>query len=335
MKDTLEISDKQQEILDACMQFLYEHENPEWVIKNYPLHKDSVYDAFGLSEDEQIELRQMVLENYELDVHELAEFGNILVYTHKYELGLLAIQLLKKHRPRLDYSIYEMVKNWLDDGLENIYLIDLLATKITPVFLELGIVGVDDFEKWRSSESQWTRRVGILTMLYLKDKVSPQRLLDFALPLINDPQKIVQQAVGIYLRELWGFYFEDVEEFLTKHKDNAAALVIQHATQKMHWEKKKRFGKAALTKAPGGKPFDRRQKPQTRTQKTRNQAQQREPYQKTYSQNQQRSYRSNRPPSHMQPRFTPKPKPKPNVNIPETEEVKHQNIPDWDSFDDK
>lgn len=332
MNHNNEITPLQQEILDRCMQFLFENENPAHMIKNYPLHRDSVYDAFGLSDEQQKELRQIVLENYDLSVHELADLGTILVSTHKYELELLAIQLLKKHRPRLDHYVYERVMKWLEDGLENISLVDLLATKITPVFLELGIVGVDEFESWRQSQNKWTRRVGILTMLYLKDKVSPARLLEFAQPLIKDPEKIVQQAVGIYLRELWGIYFEEVEEFLVSHKEDAAALVIQHATQKMHWEKKKRFGAAAMSKAPGGKSYDRRSKTQNRPPQKRSQNPQ-QPRQ--HPQNQNRNFKYNKPQGHSQPRFTPKPKPKPNVQVPEPEAPKHREIPDWDSFDKK
>ncbi|HPV14625.1 MAG TPA: DNA alkylation repair protein [Candidatus Cloacimonadota bacterium] len=332
MKDNLEISTLQQQILDDCMQYLFEHEDPQVVIKNYPQHRDSVYDAFGLTEEEQREMLMMVLENYGLSVPELADFGTICVATHKYELQLLAVQMLKKHRPRMDRHCYEQVKLWLEDGLENIAIVDLLATKITPVFLELGIASVDDFQSWSSSESKWTRRVGILTMLYLKDKVSSDMLLEFAEPLLNDPEKIVQQAVGIYLMELWGFYSEAVEEFLALHKDDAAPLVIQHATQKMHWDKKKRYGKAALNRSPGGqKSYDNRQKPRGRTSKGRTQPQQRV----TQQPKQQRNYKSNRPAPRAQPRFTPKPKPRPNVRVREADKAKYHAIPDWDSFDEK
>ncbi|HAN40872.1 MAG TPA: hypothetical protein DCQ12_02990 [Candidatus Cloacimonas sp.] len=332
MKENLEISTLQQQILDDCMQYLYEHEDPQLVIKTFSKHKDSVYDAFGLTEEEQREMLLMVLDDYGLTVPEMADMGTIFVATQKYELQLLAVQLLKKHRPRMDRHCYEQVKIWLDDGLENIAIVDLLANKITPVFLELGIASVDDFKSWRSSESKWTRRVGILTMLYLKDKVSSDMLLEFAEPLLNDPEKIVQQAVGTYLMELWGFYSEAVEEFLTLHKDNAAPLVIQNATQKMHWDKKKRYGKAATSRSSGGsRNYDRRQKSRGRTSKNRSQSAQRD----SQAGKQQRSFRSNRSASRTQQRFTPKPKPRPNVRVREADRAKYHNIPDWDSFEDE
>lgn len=332
MKENLEISALQQEILDDCMRYLYEHEDPQVVIKNFSQHKDSVYDAFGLTEEEQREMLLMVLDDYGLTVPELADFGTICVATEKYELQLLAVQMLKKHRPRMDRHCYDQVKLWLDNGLENIAIVDLLANKITPVFLELGIASVDDFKSWRSAESKWTRRVGILTMLYLKDKVSAEMLLEFAEPMLNDPEKIVQQAVGNYLMELWGFYSEAVEEFLALHKDNAAPLVIQNATQKMHWDKRKRYGKAATNRPSGGsRNYDRRPKSKGRTSKNRSQSPQRD----TQGSKQQRSFRSNRPASRMQPRFTPKPKPRPNVRAREADKAKYHTIPDWDSFEDE
>ena len=332
MKDNLEISEIQQQILDACMRYLYEHEDPQVVIKNYSQHKDSIYDAFGLTEEEQREMLMMVLDGYGLSVPELADLGTVFVAQHKYELQLLAVQMLKKHRPRMDRHCYDQVKKWLDDGLENILIVDLLAEKITPVFLELGIASIDDFKSWRESESKWTRRVGILTMLYLKDKVSSDVLLEFAEPLLNDPEKIVQQAVGIYLMELWGFYSEPVEEFLANNKDKAAPLVIQHATEKMNWEKRKNYGKAAASRGQSGaRSYDRKSKSRGRTPKSRPQSQQRDAQQPK----QQRSYRPNRATSQTQQRFTPKPKPRPNMRVRDADKAKYHSIPDWDSFDDK
>lgn len=331
MKDKLEISEIQQKILDDCMQYLFEHEDPQVVVKNYSQHRDSIYDAFGLTEEEQREMLLMVLDDYGLSVSELADLGTVFVATQKYELQLLAAQMLKKHRPRMDRNCYEQVKIWLDNGLENISIVDLLAQKITPVFLELGIANIDDFKSWRESESKWTRRVGILTMLYLKDKVSSDVLLEFAEPLLNDPEKIVQQAVGIYLMELWGFYSEPVEQFLADNKDKAAPLVIQHATEKMNWEKRKSYGKATYNRGQGGsRGYDRRNKPRPKSTKSRSQHQQREAQQPK-----QRNHKPNRISAQPQQRFTPKPKPRPNMRVRDADKAKYHSIPDWDSFDDK
>jgi hypothetical protein len=68
--------------------------------------------------------------------------------------------------------------------------------------------------------------------------------------MLKDPEKVVQQGVGIFLRELWALHSEEVEEFLLNNKDNIAPTVIQYATEKMQRTKKKQFGRAAMVRPP-------------------------------------------------------------------------------------
>ncbi|NLO11978.1 MAG: DNA alkylation repair protein [Candidatus Cloacimonetes bacterium] len=320
------MNELQQEIFDMCLQYLYAHENPQQMIKNSSLFKEG-YDAFGLSDNEQRELRDMVLDRYNPSPREIADLGHIFFSTHKYEFGLLAVQLIKKHRPRMDRYVYEAVFKWLEEGVENSALADILSNKITPVFLELGIASLDDFETWRTASSKWTRRTAALTMLYLMDKASPERLLEYIKPLLNDEDKDVQYGVGFFLRELWGMHSEEVEAFLIKHKDGAAPMVLHLASQKMSIDKKKQLGRNAMAKT--GKSFrstPSKHKPQRQThqprQKSQRQPGNRKPVQKWSKSTQPQQRRD----FHKKGR--------PNVVEKEMPEIHADNIPDWDSFDD-
>jgi len=329
-------NERQQEIYDMCLQYLYDHENPQVMIKNAPLYKEG-YDAFGLSDAEQRELRQMVLDRFNPSPQEIADLGKIFLSTHKFEFGLLAVQLIKKHRPRVDRYVYEAVFEWLEQGIENIAHADLLATKITPVFLELGIASLDDFETWRTAPSKWTRRVAALTMLYLRDKASPERLLEYIQPLLKDPEKVVQQGVGIFLRELWALHSDEVEEFLLNHRDNTAPTVMQYATEHMQRDKKKRFGRAAMNRPPqsGNQPRKQNQ-PQNKRQNPnqRNNAQPK-PNSPHHAAGRVKPLRGRDMTPPLKKNNNKKNKLKPNVIVPEVPEMNDDNIPDWDSFDDK
>lgn len=331
------MNDTQREIFEMCLQYLYDHENPQVMIKNAPLYKEG-YDAFGLSDAEQRELRNLVLDRYNPTPQEIADLGRIFLSTHKFEFGLLAVQLIKKHRPRMDRYVYDAIFEWLEDGVENIALADLLATKITPVFLELGIAGLDDFEAWRTGKSKWTRRVAALTMLYLRDKASPERLLEFILPMLKDPDKTVQQGVGTFLRELWALHSEEVEEFLFANKDNAAPTVIQYATEKMPRERKKRFGRVAMARPNNVKNQPRKPNQPVQKRNHPNQRNNNQPRPNSPHHAMGRSLKHQRgrdlPPT-LQKNNNKKKKFKPNTIVPDVPEIVEDSIPDWDSFDDK
>lgn len=248
-----QMDDRQLEIFSYCERYFFAHENPLYVNK-YAHYFTEGYDAFGLDEEQLNVLRDDVLARFEPSIHEISGLAPHFFATGKYEFGSLAILLLKKHRPRFDRTVYEDVKRCADKGVENWAHADVLATKVTPVFLELEIATMEDFRTWLSSPSKWSRRIAAVTMLWQRGKLSPQELLDFVQPLMKDPERAVQQGVGWFLRELWKLSPREVEDFLFLHKDSAPRLIIQYATEKMGKDRKKRFSKAPVHTQPQNKP---------------------------------------------------------------------------------
>jgi 3-methyladenine DNA glycosylase AlkD len=250
---------RQLEIFSFCEKYFFDHENPANVGK-YARYFTDGYDAFGLEEPQLKELRDEVFARFEPSVPELARLARHFFATGKYEFGSLAILLLKKHRPRFERIVYDEMKSCLDGFVDNWAHSDLIATKITPVFLELGIAGMEDFRNWLTSESKWTRRVAAVTMLWQRKRLPAIELLEFVRPLMRDPERPVQQGVGWLLRELWKSSPQEVEDFLFENKDTAPRLIIQYATEKMSKDKKKRFRRAISEKKKPRKPQRRKQK---------------------------------------------------------------------------
>lgn len=213
------------EIYRYVESFFWDHEDPVLVIRNSRNFQEG-YDAYGLTDDELHQLKHQVLDKYELSPLELAELGTIFIRTGKFEFGSLAILLLKKHRPRLTREIFEIVSTWFDKGVENWSHCDLLASKILPVCLELGLCSLEDLELWRKKESKWARRAAILTLLYpARMGADPQSLLDFIDPLMKDRERQVQQALGRFLSKLRENHPAIVEEFLLTHKTKLPRLL--------------------------------------------------------------------------------------------------------------
>jgi len=322
-----EMTPRQQEIFSYCERYFFDHEDPAQMIKNARFFREG-YDAYGLSEPQLKELRDTILEAFQPDVHEMADLAEIFFATGKYEFGSLGFMLLKKNRPRLDRYVYDAVFRIMEKGVENWAHCDLFSQKITPVFLELGIASVDDFAAWRDSTCRWTRRCGILTMLYLRDKASPEMLLEFSVPMLGDQDRMAQQGLGWFLREMWKLHSDEVEEFLFVHKEEIPHVVMQYATEKMARERKKRLHRVTPEKKQHTKPRTDDRKPRQQAQDNPRGNQRKQGNQRHVQQ------RPNGPKAHFQkPNPSKKQRLKPNTADPDPVPVDDDDFGDWDSFD--
>ncbi|MCB5223784.1 MAG: DNA alkylation repair protein [Candidatus Syntrophosphaera sp.] len=254
-----ELTPRQQEIFSFCESHFFAHENPAYVAKKARFFTEG-YDAFGLDENQLRELRDELFRRFEPSIPEMAELAYHFLATGKYEFGSLGLMMLKKNRPRLERVVFDQLKRCLDEAVINWTHADLIGTKLTPVLLELELVTLKDFEPWRFSESKWTRRTAAVTLLYLRNRLEVEELLEFVTPLLQDNTRPVHQGVGWFLRELWKIHPREVEDFLFTHKDSAAPIIIQYATEKMNKDKKKRFRRAINKPAKTPNPRHKKEK---------------------------------------------------------------------------
>jgi 3-methyladenine DNA glycosylase AlkD len=232
-----------QDIRSLAEEYLAERHNPQNVIKYSRYFKDE-YDAWGNDGvDIKMVLDQVKSEYPELSMRQLIELGIELFRHGKYEMGSLAIMLIEQRLKECDRGTFDGLKEWFDHGVSNWAHADYLCSKVTPWFLIKGIVSVDDFLTWRESPSRWTRRAAPVTFIKIKQTEDPQRLLSFTEPLMTDPERVVHQGTGWFLRELWKVHHDLVEEYLYKHRNTAARLIIQYATEKLSKEERLRFRK--------------------------------------------------------------------------------------------
>lgn len=245
-----ELTPRQQEIFSFCEDHFFANENPNYVAKQSRFFTEG-YDAFGLDDNQLRHLRDEVFQRFQPSMPEMAELAYHFLATGKYEFGSLGLMMLKKNRPRLERGVFDHLKRSLDEVVQTWTHADIIGTKLTPVLLELELVTLQDFEPWRFSASKWTRRVSAVTLLYLRNRVEVETLLEYVTPLLQDKTRPVHQGVGWFLRELWKIHPREVEDFLFIHKDQAAPIIIQYATEKMNKDKKKRF-RRAISKT--GKP---------------------------------------------------------------------------------
>jgi 3-methyladenine DNA glycosylase AlkD len=178
------------------------------------------------------------------------DLGKTLFSTGKYEHGALAIDFLKRVRGEFRAGTLTGIGKWFEGGVRNWAHSDVICGELLAPCLAEGVAGLEVLASWRSSRHKFKRRAVPVAMLGLLKATSDYRpLLEFLRPLMLDPERVVQQGLGWFLREAWKLQRKPVESFLLEWKDSAPRLIFQYATEKMTPQQKQRFKKAKAAAA--------------------------------------------------------------------------------------
>lgn len=263
---SIDLDPRYEAIIKIVENYCLDHEDPAVADKYAHLYPEG-YDAFGLEEEQVLALRDIVLKNIQFNVEEIAELSWYLFATGKYEYGSVAILLLKHVQAEFNRTVFDFICRIFDRGVENWVHADALCAGIIPVFLEKKIISMDDFMPWRTAKSKWTRRAVPVSLLTLIPTIEPQVLLDFLNPMMRDETKVVQEGLGLLLREIWKLHPQNVDSFLQKHKQHCASQIIQTATEKMSSEQKNRYNKDKNHNKNFNNPRKPERKPENQTKK--------------------------------------------------------------------
>jgi len=207
------------------------------------------YDAWGLLDKNDPLWHQKQtewLEGYrDIGLRGFLKLGEILFRSGKYEEGALAIRFAVTFRDQFDQKAVERLGKWFEAGIRNWAHTDVLCGEIIAPLLESGRVELETLAPWRESELKFQRRavpVAMLRLLKVKPDAGP--LLEFLRPMMTDPERVVGQGLGWFLRETWKKHPRPVEAFLLEWKDQAARVIFQYATEKMAPEARARFRRA-------------------------------------------------------------------------------------------
>jgi 3-methyladenine DNA glycosylase AlkD len=223
--------------------FCQANANPVMVEKYRGYFKEG-YDAWGVPR-----------EVFEAKVNELAgspgmdlalalRLSEVLVISTKYEEVSLAIALVLKLHKTWDEATFRAVESWFDAGITNWAHTDYICGEIMPLFFTKGIITMDSLSDWRFSDRRFKRRASVVSLIKpMKKSADFAPFLRFIDPMMTDPERVVHQGLGWFLREMWKKQPEPVEAFLLRWKDRCARLIIQYATEKMTKEDRLRFRK--------------------------------------------------------------------------------------------
>ncbi len=215
------------------------------VVKKYAKYFKEGYDGYGIGKEVWEANRTRFYDKYrnELGLSGFLKLGNKLFTSGKYEEGSAAIVSVKPFLDSFTPEAFQGIGQWLETGVRNWAHTDVICGELLSPCLKNGVISIAELEGWRQSDSKWKRRAVPVALLGLITRVETAKLLDFIRPLMMDPERVVHQGLGWFLRETWKKDPAPVEAFLLEWKDTAARLIFQYATEKMTPEQKNRFRK--------------------------------------------------------------------------------------------
>lgn len=204
------------------------------------------YDAWGLMDPKHAlwtEMEPAWRERYGgLGLRGFLKLGETLFAGGKYEEGAVAIRFARAFRDRMDAASLPRMARWFEAGIRNWAHTDVLCGEVLSPLLAGGRIALDDIAGWRASPHPYQRRAVPVAMLgLLKSGAAVPPLLDFLRPMMQDPERVVQQGLGWFLREAWKKQPKPVEAFLLEWKERAPRLIYQYATEKMAPAERTRF----------------------------------------------------------------------------------------------
>ena len=232
-----------QELFADIRQYCEIHADP-MSVKKYSRYFKEGYDAYGLTSELLTSKTSSLIQNEKVTFELVTKTGNYLIRTGKYEETSFAYTLMKEFTSQFSYDTFGIISDWFDNGIINWAHSDIICGDLIAYLLKKSIINLEDLSSWKTSERKYKRRavpVSMLSLLPLRDDYSG--LFKFIDPMMKDPERVVHQGLGWFLREAWKKKPGETETFLVKWKDHAPRLIFQYATEKMDKQQKQRFRK--------------------------------------------------------------------------------------------
>lgn len=173
------------------------------------------------------------------------EAGDQLIATGKYEEIAFAVLFTAAIRDRYTPAMFAHIGKWFNGNIKNWAHVDIFCAEVLSKFLADEVIDLSTLAAWGESEFEYKRRavpVAMIPLLKVREDFAP--LLAVIEPMMKDPERVVHQGLGWFLREAWKRQPKPIEKFLLRHKNTAPRLIFQYATEKMTPEQRERFRRA-------------------------------------------------------------------------------------------
>jgi 3-methyladenine DNA glycosylase AlkD len=229
------------EILKDIEEYGVKHANQDMVRKYAKYFKEG-YDAYGLNHQQVKAKVDEILSMPGITRELIEETSLLLVKSPKYELTVMAIQMVLRFNKSWTPATFMTIEQWFSIGITNWAQTDYICGELMNLFFKKKLIAHDTIAHWRTASNKFQRRaavVGLIKPMKLSTDFTP--FYHFIEPMMHDAAREVHQGLGWFLRETWKKQPGPAEAFLLKYKESAPRLIFQYATEKMTAEQKERF----------------------------------------------------------------------------------------------
>jgi 3-methyladenine DNA glycosylase AlkD len=178
---------------------------------------------------------EQILEVWDALWH-LSPYGDVLFAALEYYLPIV-----KKQVPANLWSVVmdwtPRIDNWChSDGLSAIYsrILESNQKEVYPQLLE-----------WNQAESEWLRRISLVSLIHYSGKNAVFMPLKKVLPLLtnclDDQRYYVQTAVGWVLREMENVHSSEIIKYLEVHAEKMSAIAFSRAIERLNLKERTRL----------------------------------------------------------------------------------------------
>lgn len=176
----------------------------------------------------------------ELDIAERVALADGLWKSNIHEARIAAAKLLTQARIDPDQAVWDLIKSWVPD-FDGEAIADHACTAGRKR-LEADPSRLDEIEVWTKSTHIWTRRAALtITQKWSKqnhpkpaDIILRDRVLGWIASYLPDSNRVIQNGVAGWLRDLSKHDPDCIRAFLKKHKKGVKPFVRKNATQHLN-----------------------------------------------------------------------------------------------------
>ena len=229
------------EIFTDIQTFAEKNTNPE-VVAKYARYFKEGYDAYGLNQEQVRGKVAEILSFPGISQELILQTSLLLVNSPKYELTVIAIQLVLAYKKSHSTATFNTVEQWFSIGITNWAQTDYICGELMNVFFKTKLINLQSIEHWRTATNKFQRRAAVVSLIKpMKLSTDFEPWFKFIKPMMHDPAREVHQGLGWFLRETWKKQPEPAEAFLLKYKETSPRLIFQYATERMTAEGKELF----------------------------------------------------------------------------------------------
>ena len=174
---------------------------------------------------------------YELPEEEALEVWNALWQTSPY--GDVLFAALEFYAPivkkKVSPGLWSVVRQWSNridnwchsDGLSAIYsrILESSPAEVYPQLIS-----------WNNSESEWLRRISLVSLIHYSGKnavfLPPEKVLPLVSNCLDDHRYYVQTAVGWVLREMGQVYGDEIIKYVESHAGRMSSPAFSRAIER-------------------------------------------------------------------------------------------------------